>query len=304
MNVLAATPLYAPKPLVGAYLATHLFMRHLASEGHTVTAVATQAPGAGWTHEGIRVLTARRGLSHVRELARNADVIVTHFGHRADIARKADRPSVQMVHGHIYRGPVSADLLVFNSHASRDKCHRVGSSVVCPPPVNPDDHRVPSTGDEITIVNCSPAKGIRTVAECARRLPDMKFLGVLGGYDTQVRPSDVEIIAPQSDMRAVWGRTRVLLMPSKYETWGMVGVEAMCNGIPVIAHPTPGLQESLGDAGIWADRDDPDAWVDHLEALSDPVVYREASARATRRVAELDPRGSLERFTRAIEALA
>ena len=40
-------------------------------------------------------------------------------------------------------------------------------------------------------------------------------------------------------------------MPSRYESWGRVAVEAMSCGIPVIANPTPGLQESLADAGYF-----------------------------------------------------
>ncbi|MFE4971343.1 glycosyltransferase [Kitasatospora sp. NPDC056651] len=49
----------------------------------------------------------------------------------------------------------------------------------------------------------------------------------------------------------VYARSRVVLMPSSHESWGRVGVEAFASGIPVIAHPTPGLAECLGHAGIY-----------------------------------------------------
>src|SRR5690606_11134361 len=180
-----------------------------------------------------------------------------------------------------------------------------GRSIVCHPPTFPEHHRVPSTGDAVTIVNCSKEKGIKTAWRCAEALPDHRFLGVKGGYGHQLIPRspNFETIPTQQDMRTVWSRTRVLLVPSAYETWGMVGVEAMCSGIPVIAHPTPGLRESLGDAGIFVDRDDTDGWGRELRRLADPDEYAAASAASLARAAELDPRVSLDRFADAVEGL-
>lgn len=76
----------------------------------------------------------------------------------------------------------------------------------------------------------------------------------------------------------VWSRTKVLLIPSNYETYGMVGVEAIASGIPTIAHPTDGLCESLGDAGWFIPRDDVDEWQRVIELLlTDDAVYDCAS---------------------------
>ena len=75
------------------------------------------------------------------------------------------------------------------------------------------------------------------------------------------------------------------------------------SGIPVIAHPTPGLQESLGGAGIFVDRGDIDGWVEAIRRLDDPDEYRQASQRALARVAQLNPQASLDRFAKEVEAL-
>jgi glycosyltransferase involved in cell wall biosynthesis len=78
----------------------------------------------------------------------------------------------------------------------------------------------------------------------------------------------------------------------------------MASGIPVIAHPTPGLVESLGEGGIFVDRDDIDGWVATLRALENPAEWQAASDRALRRSKELDPTEDLQRWCEAIESLA
>lgn len=92
-------------------------------------------------------------------------------------------------------------------------------------------------------------------------------------------------------------------MPSITETWGMVALEAMCSGIPVIAHPAPGLLESCGTAGIFCLRDDLDAWIETIENLADPKVYARQSAKCVKRAAQVESSDTLQRFVKAVESL-
>ncbi|MBQ1164003.1 glycosyltransferase, partial [Streptomyces sp. A73] len=79
----------------------------------------------------------------------------------------------------------------------------------------------------------------------AQRIPEQQFVAVRGAYGEQVDYDgldNVEVLAqvPGAEMaERVYGRTRVLLMPSSYESWGRAGCEALASGIPVVAHPTP-----------------------------------------------------------------
>jgi glycosyltransferase involved in cell wall biosynthesis len=57
------------------------------------------------------------------------------------------------------------------------------------------------------------------------------------------------------------------MVPSVHESCGMAAVEALASGIPVIAHPTPGLREALGDAGTFVDRPDVRGWVAAIREL-------------------------------------
>jgi glycosyltransferase involved in cell wall biosynthesis len=170
-----------------------------------------------------------------------------------------------------------------------------------------------STRQCVTIVNLESNKAGRFWA-IARRLPDIHFLAVLGGYGNQQVPRqiprNVEVIdhvpSGQMDDR-VWARTLVFLAPSARESWGMAATEALQRGIPVIACPTPGLRESLGSAGWFIDRDDVRAWCAALRLLTrNSGIYQIAASAASRRGRELlaQSQSQIGAFVNAIEGLA
>jgi glycosyltransferase involved in cell wall biosynthesis len=91
--------------------------------------------------------------------------------------------------------------------------------------------------------------------------------------------------------------TRILVMPSKYESWGMTATEAMCYGIPVISTETLGLKENCGLAGIYIkNRDDIKEWVNAIIKLDEEKNYKSASRKARNRAKEQDSNGELEKF--------
>ena len=264
--------------------------------------------GDGYELDGVVV---HPGRPRLEDLLDGADVLVCHAGddgRAAVIAGTVGVPVVRLVHGTSSR--VSLDgavLVVCNSQSTAKQIGWDGPLVVCRPPFNPDDFRT-TPGDRVTLVNLSAAKGAETFWLAAAALPDVRFLGVRGGYGAQVMRSreNVEVVRrPTKDMRGdVYSRTRVLLMPSEFETWGMVGVEAMCSGIPVIAHPTPGLVESLGCAGAFVDRGDLAGWCREITRLQDPQEWDAASRVALARSRELAAMDDSTVFAEAIEALA
>jgi hypothetical protein len=62
--------------------------------------------------------------------------------------------------------------------------------------------------------------------------------------------------------------------------------------------------ESLGDAGIFADRNDMDAWEAAVKRLFSPKVYPSASKAAAARAAGLDPAAELDVWASAMEGVA
>lgn len=311
MRVVAILPACAPRP-VGSWLSTHECLRHLVERGHDVVAVAARTYEPGYVHEGVRVESGgMRGRAWMIDLAADADVVIAHSG-GPDVATIAaarhGRPLVLMVHGFGPHDLAAAALVVCCSEAVRTRVRPPAGTptIVVRPPVARAAYEVDRRGDRVTIVNLTDDKGVRTAWRVAERLPHVPFLGVRGGWGRQVEPrtANFEVVGPVTDMRQVYAATSVLLMPSRSETWGRVGVEAMCSGIPVVAHPSPGLREALGDAAIWVHRDNDKAWAAEVERLlDDREWYGDRSAAAEARARELDRvrETDLERFEAALE---
>lgn len=319
MRVMAMLPDYPPCG-VGSWIMTHNLLRALVARGHTVDVVLGASKGAPYALDGVQVWP-HTGKADPFRFVDDAHVIVAHVGsagRAVAVGNARGVPVVQIVHNAnaltrsaLTKRPTA--LTVFNSAQVAEELAGVcGRSIVVRPPVQVDEYAT-TPGDAVTLVNLSEDKGADVFYGLAELFPRTPFLGVQGGYGTQVLPHgdgdvpNVEIlghVAPDRMRDEVYARTRVLLMPSAQESWGRVGVEAMCSGIPVIAHPTAGLRESLGDAGIFCDRGDVDAWASALKLLLDGRRWRPASRRAKDRAAELDPAGDVDRWCGEVESLA
>jgi glycosyltransferase involved in cell wall biosynthesis len=154
------------------------------------------------------------------------------------------------------------------------------------------------TADCITLINANLLKGLPLFLELAARFPNRKFLGVRPYYNRINVPENIpniEWIDVQDDIRTVMQRTRILLIPSIYESWGRVAFEAMYNGIPVLfskpmekdnpnntrpSGTTEGMKEWIGDSQYALDYFKIDDWVDTINQLDDVLVYADASRRA------------------------
>ena len=315
MRVLAWVHLYAPDHCAGAEMMLHEILLGLRARGHDVHVICDSSTAPDF--EGVPI-TTRSSLTAVERerLLDWADIVITHLDRTREVvaALAHRRPLVHLVHNdrqltHHRVKPNDAQLVVANSQWIAGAIKWPGETIVVPPPVDPARYRTPRTdADSLTLVNLSAEKGARTFWALASALPDRPFLGVVGGYGPQVIPSvipsNVTIVEHGPDIAAVYARTRILLMPSGYESWGRVGIEAAASGIPTIAHPTPGLLESLGSAGIFADRNNTPAWVETVLALDDPDVYACHSRLSLARSAALAPGPSLDRLEQAMMRLA
>lgn len=317
---------YPPWRRIGSELATHGLLRSLAGSGWRAAAVVRQAPTrprGSWPAielDGVHVVPPGLG-----DAAR-PDVVLHHAAYVGNIPTLADRagaPLVTSVHGgdtfwaSLHIGQVKSDLVLANSARMAEAVSGMASGpvVVLRPPVDPTEHDLElagvgpaGTGTSVTLVNLTEDKGVRLFYELAKRNPGIRFLGVRGGYGEQLIADlpNVTILPPQDDMRRVWAATRVLLVPSRHESWGMVAVEAMMAGLPVIAAKGEGLEGLTECMGPKAYQVAADASVAAWDAVLGHVYdggWEDAAKTSIRRAAQLHPFGDLARVRAALAEL-
>jgi glycosyltransferase involved in cell wall biosynthesis len=263
-----------------------------------------------------------------------ADVVITHLGHTpwtSELAKTYRKNIFFISHNtHPYdiviysntwknheRDPKPPIKVIYNSNAMKERLKYENPSIVLHPSI---DHRKwdfgGPTGEHITLINTNANKGGRLFMALARFMPERKFLAITGAYDPQLAEEapNVTIRGNSPDMEWVYRNTRILLMPSAYESWGMCATEAMCNGIPVIYHPTFGLSENVGKYGISIPDQNPGygkkaaggegegldamanlpAWAAAIERLDNPKTYKKYVTLSRKRALEFDPQRELQ----------
>ncbi|WP_367889960.1 D-inositol-3-phosphate glycosyltransferase [Serinicoccus kebangsaanensis] len=153
-----------------------------------------------------------------------------------------------------------------------------------------------------------PLKGpdvlVRAAGELVRRdlsWRDRLVVAVLGGPSGSglARPGALRQLADEEgiddlvrlgppvsrEQLATWMRAADLVtVPSHHESFGLVAVEALACGTPVVAARVGGLPQAVGDAGVLVDGHDPGDWADAIGAtlarLTRPQERESASTRA------------------------
>lgn len=188
----------------------------------------------------------------------------------------------------------SAKFISNSSFTARVYKEKFGiESTVVPPSIKADQFRTDSTKEFVTFINIDERKGLSLAIQIAKALPRVKFLFVESWI---LSPSDIQkmrdvmkavpnitFMKRQSDMRKIYGRTKILLAPSKWEeAWGRVASEAHCSGIPVVGSNRGGLPDAIGEGGVILDYNESVAvWsAAVLKLWSDEDYYESASFRA------------------------
>lgn len=308
---------YVPYRNAGSETMLHVMCKALQDKGHEVIVFATVLPDAPefYEYEGIPVYVTNVVYGKQMIEGWMPDVIVSHHDNTdraARISHRVDIPFAFLMHNDFdqtaQKLDYQPDLVVFNTDWMAKKfSHKTSNYMVVHPPILKEQHRT-TPGECVTLVNLSENKGVNVFYELARRLPDIQFLGVEGGHGPQIIRNDLPNVTIQmqtDNMKDdVWSKTKILLMPSIYESYGMAGVEALASGIPVLAHPTEGLMESQGPFGHFIDRDNVDQYCNVIQKYYESdISYNAASVLARKRSAEIDPTPELAQWVQKIEEL-
>lgn len=342
MKILCSIHLYPPTHLCGAEMFLHRVNKYLMSKGHEVRVLLHQANHYKikqvYCYEGIDVFPPDQ--MYMETLFLWADVVFTHLDYTnwtIQMGKIFKRKIVHFVHNtHPYKEIVHAakpQWIVYNAHHAEKTLNYPHEGIVIHPPTSWKDYdinRETSNNKFITLINANRNKGAHILYKIAAKMPDREFLVVMGSYDQQLTgdiveekelsvkglvrffevtkmkptPINVTLVNKTLNIREVYEQTRVLLMPSEYESWGLTMTEAMSSGIPVISTKTDGLLENGGDAGIYIkDRDDIDSWIKAIKKLDNIEEYKKASKKCKKRSRELDPINELNKFESWLEEI-
>ena len=227
-------------------------------------------------------------------------------------ARILGIPSIVSVHtpprfGKTFVEAVSqADAVVYNTKTSAELWGEPDALVVHPPTGNLPPKPITSPqGDAYTMLSNLRNKGVRVVLDMARRMPDQRFIIVRSPAEiTHGLPQfdelaaelpNVEVhprVAPDEVADRYLSQTRILLVPSWYETYGMSAIEAAGYGIPSVHVDTPHVREGIGEAAELIPPLNVDATYAALNLIEDG--YSEYSVRVRARAEWLAERQTVE----------
>ncbi len=157
-------------------------------------------------------------------------------------------------------------------------------------------------------------KGVQTVLHAVQHVeerigPVRVLVAGVGTYSDELRRLVAELglddrvtftgFLEDHDLRLHYAAADVALAPSIYEPFGLVAVEAMACGTPVVVGDTGGLREIVADGhGLSFPPQDEGQLADRLVALlTDPTMAAELVARGRRRIAARYDWASVARAT-------
>lgn len=281
---------FLPKTFAGSELSAYETIKYLRTRGHSVilflkTVVVNE-------YDGFPIYKFNTEDRFCQTQILNADIVFFQMGNDSNnlkIIQHRTNPTFVFIHvvnsyDWILQQKVSFPItVVYNSRMTQDLIPTLHTNMRMIPYV--DINKFKSLRDitvqnkVVVLINCNINKGGHLFKDLAYKMPNVQFLGVKGGYSDQIidesPPANLKYIDNQKDIREVFKKAGILVMPSKNETWGRTAVEAMASGVPVIHSESTGIVECVGGAGILCMRDDIDAWANAIKRVIGDNAYRE-----------------------------
>jgi glycosyltransferase involved in cell wall biosynthesis len=147
-----------------------------------------------------------------------------------------------------------------------------------------------------TVAHLSAKKGYADLVRASSVLPDIQFFAAGEGplrsmIESRAR-GRVKLLGFRDDVPALMNRFDVFCLPAHREPFGLVFLEAMAAGKPVVAYRSGGAPEVIadGETGFLAEPGEPDSLAGRIETLrADPGLRMKMGQAGRQRV--------LDRFT-------
>ncbi len=137
-----------------------------------------------------------------------------------------------------------------------------------------EEFQLQGSGPLITFIgNLVPQKGVdillRSIVEVEKTMPDVRVVIIGEGKEEsrlkdlakELKLKEVHFLGKRKDLLSVLEKSSLLVLPSREEGFGMVLLEAMHMGVPVVASDTGGIPEVVKHLqnGILVERENPEA---------------------------------------------
>jgi glycosyltransferase involved in cell wall biosynthesis len=121
----------------------------------------------------------------------------------------------------------------------------------------------------------APQKGFDLLLPAFASLPSEKFQLYLGGYgqdeqliqDLAKNLPHVKLLGAIADVPAFLADCDVIVIPSRWEPWGLVCLEAKAAAKPVVAFAVDGLTEQVQDCGLLVPANEPTKLTEAIKSL-------------------------------------
>ena len=278
---------FLPVTFAGSELSAYETIKYLRSRGHNITIFVKT-----WKvpeYDGFKIYPFDTSDEFCRTSILDADAVFFQMDNRLELVQERTKPVfifIHMVNSYPWLIQQKVNLpivVVYNSRMTQDTLPTLYENMRMIPYVETQKFRpireLTIQNNVVCLINCNRNKGVELFNSLAKKMPDIQFLGVKGGYSGQVieknPPDNLRYIENQKDITVVFKQIGILVMPSINETWGRTAVEAMASGVPVIHSEAGGLVECVGGAGIMCSRNDEDAWMDAIRRIVGDRAYRE-----------------------------
>jgi len=269
MKILAHIPFFMPFHNAGAETMVFDIFKYLMSKGHDCSVICDDHILKEYKGINIYVHNVEKGIKlNLKKIYNEHDVIITHLGRTGTVYNNLlglNKVQFNIVHNNNRDSILhykKNQFAIYNSEFVRDYLKYPCESVLCRPYARIEDYAVEREGEYITLVGTNKNKGGQFLQALSKLMPDKKFLAVRGAYGVQVEqfPNNVTVKEHTDDIKEVYKKTSILLVPSISESWCRVASEAMCSGIPIIYNPCKGLKENISYGGTGIAREDLNGW--------------------------------------------
>lgn len=304
MRILALSFVYPPTVNNGS-ITLHYLLKHLKRQGHEVKVMNRNMElRDSYSYEGINI----SGQSNDDLMFHWCDCVITQLyatNFAVAMCHKYDKPCVHLLHSNekasytsVLDGAPGRNYIVYNSENVKQDLHYQFPSIVINPMIEEEKFVMndnPIFNQYVTLISLNDNKGSEIFYQLAERMPEYQFLGVMGhGSNQVIKPShNITFMENTENVMEIYRKTRILLMPSKYESWGRTANEAMLCGIPVVCSHAKGLRENCGDIGIYCE-DDYEQAIRRLD--EDPFYYEVKSNDFKERMKQINLKEQLKQF--------